>query len=242
MERYFAGNYPGPAFVLFGPAHLAALTALLLLNLLLLRFRGSSELTRRKVRWSLAITLWVAETAWHLWNLLTGQWTVQTMLPLNVCSALIWLTGFMLVFKNHTIYEFAYFLGIGGAIQYLATPDLGIYGFPHFRFFQTFVSHGLLVTCAIYMTVVEGFRPAWKSLVRVIVLANLYMLVIYFVNLALGSDYLMINGKPATSSILDLLPPWPYYILYMEVLGVVTFLLLYLPFAIRDHKPALRAA
>ncbi len=242
MARFFARDYPGPAFALFGPAHLAALAVLVLLNVALMRLRGSPENTRRRVRWSLAITLWVAESAWQLWNLFTGQWTVQTMLPLNVCSALIWLSGLMLLLRNQTIYEFAYFLGIGGGIQYLATPDLGIYGFPHFRFFQTFISHGLLVTCAIYMTVVEGFRPSWKSLLRVFAFANLYMVVIYFVNLRLGSDYLMINAKPATASLLDLLPAWPYYIVYMELLALVTFLLLYLPFIVRDRRMAAHVA
>jgi hypothetical integral membrane protein (TIGR02206 family) len=242
MGWFFARDYAGGAFQLFGAAHLAALAALVLLNLFLLRFKGSPEATRKRVRWILAIILWVAETAWHLWNFFTGQWTVQVLLPLNVCSALIWLSGFMLILKSQTIYEFAYFLGIGGAIQYLATPDLGIYGFPHFRFFQTFTSHGLLVTCAIYMTVVEGFRPTWRSLWRVVIIANIYMVAIFFLNRAIGSDYLFVNAKPATASILDLLPPWPYYILYMEALGLVTFLLLYLPFMIRDRRRALRAA
>ncbi len=242
MGWFFARDYTGGAFQLFGPAHLAALAVLLVLNLVLLRFRGSPEATRTRVRWALAITLWTAETAWHLWNYFTGQWTAQVLLPLNVCSALIWLSGFMLVFKNQTIYEFAYFLGIGGAIQYLATPDLGIYGFPHFRFFQTFTSHGLLVTSAIYMTAVEGFRPTWKSLWRVVIVANIYMVLIFFLNRLIGSDYLFVNAKPATASILDLLPKWPYYILYMEALGLVTFLLLYLPFAIKDRRTVPRLA
>ncbi len=243
LQQFFAGpSYSGPHFQLFGPAHIAALCVLVALNLLLIRFKGSSEETRRKVRWTLALTIWAAEASWHAWNYFTGQWNVQTLLPLNVCSALIWLTGFMLIFKSYTIYEFAYFMGIGGAIQYLATPDLGIYGFPHFRFFQTFISHGLLVTCAIYMTVVEGFRPTWKSMVRVFVIMNIYMVAIFFVNRWLGSDYLFVNGKPATTSLLSLLPPWPYYIAYMEILGIVTFLLLYLPFYVKDRGLALRPA
>ncbi len=244
MSQFFAGpaTWHGPAFQLFGLAHIAALCALVALNLLLLRFKGTPESTRTRVRWTLAIVIWFAEASWHAWNYFTGQWSAQYLLPLNVCSLLIWLTGFMLIFKNQTIYEFAYFLGIGGAIQYLATPDLGIYGFPHFRFFQTFTSHGLLVTCAIYMTVVEGFRPTWKSMLRVIVIANIYMVAIFFLNRAIGSDYLFVNGKPATASILDLLPPWPIYILYMELLGVVTFLLLYLPFFVKDKRLSSRTA
>jgi len=86
------------------------------------------------------------------------------------------------------------------------------------------------------MTVVEGFRPTWKSLLRVAIGINIYMVVIYFVNNAIGSNYLMINSKPETASLLDLLPPWPVYILYMELIGVLNCLLLYLPFVIKDWR------
>jgi uncharacterized membrane protein YwaF len=65
---------------------------------------------------------------------------------------------------------------------------------------------------------------------------NLYVLTIYFVNSAIGSNYLMINHKPDTPSLLDLLPEWPLYILYMELIGVITVLLLYFPFAAKDLR------
>jgi hypothetical integral membrane protein (TIGR02206 family) len=86
------------------------------------------------------------------------------------------------------------------------------------------------------MTVVEGLRPTWKSMLRVFVWMNIYAAIIYFVNGYLGSNYLMINYKPTTPSLLDLLPPWPIYIVYMEVIGVSTMLLLYLPFAVKDWR------
>jgi hypothetical integral membrane protein (TIGR02206 family) len=236
MGQFFAVDYPGPAFQLFGASHLAALAAIVLLNLFLLRFKGSAEATRLAVRWTLALILWANEIAWHLWHILTGTWTVQTMLPLHLCSLLVWTGALMLVTKNHSIYEFCYFLGIGGALQAVITPDLGIYGFPHFRFFQTFISHGLIITAAVYMTAVEGFRPTWKSILRVVLWMNAYIVIVYFVNSAIGSDYLMINAKPATPSLLDLLPPWPYYIPFMELIGILTCLLLYVPFIIRDGR------
>ena len=46
----------------------------------------------------------------------------------------------------------------------------------------------------------------------------------------------MINYKPNTPSLLDLLPDWPIYILYMELIGVISILLLYLPFAAKDLR------
>ena len=234
MENFFAGNYPGPAFEFLGTAHIAALICLALLNLYLVRFRNADEKTKGRLRWTLALILWGNEIGWHYWNYAVGKWTIQTMLPLQVCSILVWLGALMLVTKNYRIYEFMYLMGIGGAVQALATPDLGIYGFPHFRFFQTFISHGLIVTSAVYMTVVEGLRPTWKSILRVALWMNLYMIPVYFLNNAIGSNYLMINHKPETASLLDLLPEWPIYILYMEALGVVTFLILYLPFMFKD--------
>jgi hypothetical integral membrane protein (TIGR02206 family) len=236
MAELFAANYHGQAFQFLGTAHLGALGVLVLLNLFLLRFRNASDATKTTLRWILALILWGNEFAFHYWNYAVGQWTIQTMLPLHLCSVLVWVGALMLVTKSYRIYEFMYFMGIAGAIQALVTPDLGIYGFPHFRFFQTFISHGLIVTSAIYMTVVEGFRPTWRSMVRVFVWMNVYALIVFFINSAIGSNYLMINHKPELPSILDLLPPWPVYILYMELIGVISMLLLYLPFATKDLR------
>ena len=233
-EKFFAGDYPGPAFELFGATHLAALAFLLLLNLYLLRFRNADDKTKRAIRWRLALILLINEIAWHYWNYTVGLWTIQTMLPLQLCSLMVWFGALMLFTKSYRIYQFVYFLGIGAAIQALATPDLGIYGFPHFRFFQTFLSHGLIITTALYMTFVEGFRPTWRSVVRVAIWTNIYVIAIYFLNVTIGSNYLNLIAKPATPSLLDYLPDWPLYILYMELLGIITVLLLYLPFAIRD--------
>ncbi len=236
MSQFFAGNYTGPAFQLFGIAHIGALLFLVVLNLFLIQFKNSSEATKRSIRWTLAIVLWVAEISWHIWNLYWGYWSDQFMLPLNVCSVLIWLSGFMLIFKNRTIYEFAYFLGITACANYLLTPDLGIYGFPHYRFIQIFISHGLVITAAIYMTIVEGFRPTWRSIWKVVLATNIYMLMIFFVNTALGSNYVFLNTKPTVTSLFNILPPWPYYIIFMELIGIACFLLLYLPFLIKDWR------
>ena len=234
MTDFFAANYQGPAFELLGTTHFVALGALVVLNLFLILFRNASDGAKATVRWLLALILIGNEVAWHYWNYVYGTWTIQTMLPLHLCSLLVWTGAFMLMTKNYRVYEFMYFMGIAGAIQALATPGIGIYDFPHFVFFQYFLSHGLIITSAIYMTVVEGFRPTLKSIPRVFIWMNLYALIVYFINIAIGSNYLMINYKPETPSLLDLLPEWPVYILYMELIGVISVLFLYFPFAAKD--------
>lgn len=236
MDQFFAKNFTGGEFAFLGTAHLFALFSIVLLNLYLLRYKNSNEETRRKVRWTIAIVLWINEIGFHLWNAAVGQWNIQTMLPLHVCSVLVWLGGVMLVTKNYNIYEFAYFMGIGGALQALLTPDLGIYGFPHYRFFQTFISHGLIVTSAVYMTTVEGFRPTWKSFKRILIGMNIYLFIVFFINLGIDSNYMFVAHKPETASLLDVLPAWPWYILWLEAIGLLTCLILYVPFIIKDFK------
>ncbi len=237
MEQFFAKDYLGDPFQLFGLPHLVAMSVIALVNVAIICFgRRLSLRWRSIVRYTLAFILIFTETAWHVWNLATGQWTAQRLLPFHLCSVLVWLSAVMLLTKNYCIYEFAYLLGIAGASQAVITPDAGQYGFPHFRFFQVFVSHGSIITGAVFMTVVEGYRPRPKSILRVAVVGNLYMLFVAVVNALIGSNYLFIARKPETASLLDVLPPWPWYILYIEGIGLVAMLLLYLPVAIRDWR------
>jgi hypothetical integral membrane protein (TIGR02206 family) len=236
MGEFFGKDWSGDPFILFNAPHLTALGIILLINLLIIVFRQRFN-PRGKVvlRYTLAVTLVIVEISWHLWNYAIGAWTLQTMLPFHLCSALVWLSAYMLVTKNYRIYEYSYLLGIAGAVQALLTPDAGIYGFPHFRAFQVMMSHGAIITAAITMTFVEGFRPTWASVKRVFIGANLYMIAIFILNQLIGSNYLFIAHKPETASLMDVLPPWPWYILYLEVIGLALCLLLYLPYALRDR-------
>jgi hypothetical integral membrane protein (TIGR02206 family) len=235
IAPYLTTGYHGKPFQLFDSAHLAALSVIVALILLITLTRHKySETTKRRIRNTMAAILIINEISWHLWAYFYGQWNIQTMLPLHLCSVLVWLSAWMLINKSYRIYEFAYLLGIGGALQALLTPDVGIYGYPHYRFFQTFISHGLIVVAAAYMTLAEEMRPTGKSILRVFIFSNLYMLAVYGINTLIGSNYLYVNAKPATASVLDLLPDWPVYILYMEAIGIVTILILYSPFLIKD--------
>ena len=236
MGQFFAKDWTGEPFVIFGPPHTVALILVLLSNLSLMRLRRVSPQARKIFRYALATVLVVNESVWHGWNFSIGRWTLQTMLPLHLCSMLVWVSAFMLFTENYRLYEYIYFFGIGAATQALLTPDAGIYGFPHFRFFQTIISHGSIVAAAVYMTVVEGYRPHWMSLVRVAIAGNVYMAFVGLVNWLLGSNYMFIARKPDTPSLIDVLGPWPWYILSLEAIGAIVFLILYLPFAVRDWR------
>ena len=235
MNQFFTFQFTGAPFVLFSFPHLAALSAIILLNAFFIVRRNAFSIdTRRGIRYAMAAVLILNEIGWHIWNASVGRWTIQEMLPFHLCSILVWAGAYMLVKKDVRIYEFAFLLGIPGALQALLTPDLGIFGFPHYRYFQTFISHGLIVTSALYLTFVEGFRPYPRSIRNIMVWGNAYMLVVSLINWAIGSNYLFTAHKPLTASILDLLPAWPWYILFIELFAFACAFLLYLPFLIKD--------
>ena len=244
MERYFALAYDGTPFQLFGTEHLIALAIIVLFCFSQFYFRKIwSEKDKKIIRWVFAIAIVVNETALHIWSAYWGIWNIQTMLPLHMCSVIIWASAYMLVTKNYTIYELVYFVGLGGAMQAVLTPaDAAAYNFPHFRIMQTFIAHGLLINIAIYMTVVEGFRPTLQSLKRVFIWTNVYMVIIFFVNLAIGSNYLYIAHKPSFPTLIDLLAPWPWYIIELEAIGFAIFFVLYIPFLISDWRAKQRPA
>ncbi|WP_322490241.1 TIGR02206 family membrane protein [Chloroflexus sp.] len=237
MADLFGLYWDGPPFVFFSPPHWFALACVAVAcGWVMGPARSLSAAARRYWRYALAAILAINEFAYNLWFWVHGLWSIQYMLPLHLCTLFTWFSVIMLLTRSYRIFEFTYFMGIGGALQALLTPDIGVYGFPHFRAFQSFISHGGLVLAALTMIALEGYRPTWRSVGRVIIGANLLMAGVGVVNWLLDSNYLFLARKPYTPSLLDVLGPWPIYIVWMEVIGIVTILLLYLPFAVADLR------
>lgn len=237
MDGFFAFDYTGEPFQLFGPKHLVVIAiAAAVILWLFLGWKNPTEEGKRRMRYLLAGILFVGESAWHIWSIAGGTWTLTYHLPLHICSIMVWMSIIMLLTRSYPIFEFAYFIGMAGALQAFLTPEAGQYGLWHFRAVQTVLVHGTLIIIPIYMSLKEGFRPTGKSFLRVAIGVNAYMVVVYFINLALGSNYLFIMHKPETASLLDVLGPWPWYILSMEALGFAIFFLLYLPWLVKDLR------
>lgn len=64
---------------------------------------------------------------------------------------------------------------------------------------------------------------------------NMLVVIIYPINILTGGNYMFLARKPSTASLLDVLGPHPWYLLALEVVAVVLFMLLYLPFAIKKR-------
>ena len=234
MSDFFDSDYNGESFTYFSQTHFAALIILFCVYLMLFAVRKnlSRSAMDKKVRLIIAILLILQELSLNIWRTYNGIWHISTSLPLHLCGIAVVLSALMLVSNNYRLYEINYFWGLGGAIQALLTPDIGLYGFPHFRFFQFFASHGLIVLATLYMTFVAGYRPEHRSVWRVFAITNIYMVFIAGFNMLTGGNYLFICSKPENGSLMDFMGPWPWYILTLEVVGIFSFYLYYSPVAV----------
>lgn len=236
MKAFFAKEFIGETFHTFSHQHFLAL--LIILMIVILMYCNRNNLRQEKVnkifRYTLAALLILQEISLSVWRVSVGLWEIQTSLPLHLCGIAILCSAVMLVRKQYLIYELVYFWGLGGAVQALLTPDITAFNFPHYRFFQFFLSHGLIIVAALFMTFVEQYRPTWKSIGKTLVVTNLYMAAIAVFNALTGANYLFICWKPETGSLLDILGPWPWYILSLEFVAMISFTVYYLPFAMKD--------
>lgn len=219
-------------FHLFSTSHLMAIITIILFTIITsILFRiPQLEKYRKAYRYTFFFIFLIEEIVFKVWNIGIAHSPIKENLQLNLCAITIVLLMIVLVNKNERLYEIAYFWGLAGATQAILTPDIGQYGFPHFRFFQFFLSHGSIVAVIIYLAAVEGLRPKKGSVKRVFLITNAYAAIVFVINYFLGTNYLFISRKLETASALDLLGPWPWYILSLEGVALVLFTLVYSPF------------
>ncbi len=156
------------------------------------------------------------------------------LLPLHICDVLFLVSAYTLWTGSQRSYELTYFWTFAGTSHSLITPDVAV-GFPSFPYFAFFASHGLLLMAALYATLVLRMRPMPGSVLRAFVALNLYALFVGLVNLVLGTNYMFLMEKPEAATLMDYLGPWPWYLLSLELLALVSFCLWYLPFWIGDR-------
>lgn len=150
-------------------------------------------------------------------------------LPLQVCDLATFFCVFALCGRYRWSFELAYFWGLAGTLQAIITPDLDA-NFPQTRFFTFFISHSGVVGAVVYMVLAMKMRPTWGSLWRAYGWILAYALVVGIMDWALGVNYGYLCQKPAHASLMDYMGPWPWYIGSLMGIGLLSFIIYYLPF------------
>lgn len=154
-----------------------------------------------------------------------GRCALHCLSSLVTCR--LYLSAIMLVTKSRKLFVFLFFAGIGSSIQALATPDLGMFSFPHIRYILFFISHGSVFLSCLLMAVIGTYRMGQRSLWVTVLLVNVYGVCIFLIDRWLGANYMYLTKKTGGSSLLDVLGPWPWYIVSAEAITIASFFILY---------------
>ena len=127
----------------------------------------------------------------------------------------------------------------------LITPSIEFgFNFPHYRYFQFFTSHGLIVINFTFILFVMNFQEniRYKHLLNnFFVLAGI-ALVLLPINLLVDGNYMYLLGKPGNGTAFDLFGEWPWYLVNIFFFGIpIFFHLFYIPFFVRDYRRKYRA-
>ncbi|WP_042159748.1 TIGR02206 family membrane protein [Paenibacillus gorillae] len=181
--------------------------------------------TNKAVRCTLAALLVACELSFQSWYVLGGTWGVHA-LPFQLCSMMVLFSAVLLISRNAKLGDVVFFLGILGALQALLTPNLD-YNFPHFRYFHFYAAHIGIIAACLFWAAVERYRPSLKSAVRAYVWLHLLAVPAAITNTATGTtNFMFLARKPDTASLLDLLGPWPWYLLQLELVVIALILIL----------------
>jgi hypothetical integral membrane protein (TIGR02206 family) len=147
------------------------------------------------------------------------QWSV----PLQLTDLATVVTAYALWSQKQWAYALTYYWGLVLSVQALISPALTGRDFPSWQFLGFWSIHLLVVWAAVYLTWGRGMRPTWGSYRLVVAVTLVWMAVTMTFNTITGSNYGFLNRKPATASLLDVLGPWPWYLVVAGVLVLIVW-------------------
>jgi len=172
------------------------------------------------------------------WLSMGDQKSIDHLLPFHLCDIAAITAGFALLTRRPLLCALTYFWGLAATLQALLTPAITV-GFPHWPFVMFFVHHFAVVTAAFYLPMVEGWRPKlplWRGPLEIYGCSVIYLVFAMTANHLLGSNFGFASHPPDNPSLIDHLGPWPLYLISLQVIAVVFFFLLTLPFLRKPNR------
>jgi hypothetical integral membrane protein (TIGR02206 family) len=159
---------------------------------------------------------------------------IDTSVPLQLCDVAEIAAAYALWSQRHWAFALTYYWGLLLSSQALITPDVGTPDegapdFPHHLFITFFTLHVLVVWAGVYLTWGRRMRPRWSDYRLAIIATLAWAAFTLTFNVIAGTNYGYLNRKPPTASLLDVLGPWPVYVLAEVVIVLIVWALMTWP-------------
>jgi hypothetical integral membrane protein (TIGR02206 family) len=167
------------------------------------------------------------ETVDYLNRMTVRELTLVEDLPLQFCHLAQIFSVVLLFFRIPLLFEVTYFWGLVGALQSMLTPDLNAFN-SYLGLFLFFMHHGLLILVILWLVFVSGYRCRPGAVLRTFLFTNFIMVLVAVVDWNTNANYMYLRASPVTDSPF-ISGGWPWYILQIEVIGVVMMTILQFP-------------
>jgi hypothetical integral membrane protein (TIGR02206 family) len=218
-------------FVPYGSSHWGTIGVLIVgaagLIVLGRRYRGAPAVQRRCSRaFALIFAAFLVPVELY-WLLVTPE--IKYSLPLQLCDLAAIAAVWALWSHSRPAFALTYFWGLTLTSQAFLSPNLIGPDFPSLQFLSFFGIHSLVVWAGIYLTWGVGLRPDWRSYWTAVGTTLGWGVAMFTFNSLAGTNYGFLNTKPVVESMLNLLGPWPWYLLSEVVLGAAVWALITWP-------------
>jgi hypothetical integral membrane protein (TIGR02206 family) len=163
---------------------------------------------------------WVAE---YVADAARGAWNVEYDLPLQLTDAVSAAAVLALWRPRALLVEVLYFWSLTASLQAVLTPDLG-QSFPSVYYFAYFSYHVGAIVGACFLVFGCRLYPRPGAPWRVFALTLAFAAVAGAGDLITGGNYMYLRDKPAHNSLLNLMGPWPWYIVSTAALAIAMLL------------------
>lgn len=218
-------------FRAFSSPHLFGLACPLLIGawFVIMGMRATGN-KRRVLNILFVCLLIVVRGSRYIMDVWAGRFDIFDLFSLQICHIDLILLIICLFKPNRALFHFVFLIGIpmGVAVALMPGSIHPAPGLPRAILF--IMSHMLLVVGGVYLAIVEKMEVKLKYVFSILGIGNLLILLIYFINKALGTNFLYVMYAPKGTVIakLDVLFSWPGYVLAMDIIAVSVILLVFI--------------
>jgi hypothetical integral membrane protein (TIGR02206 family) len=196
----------------FSPPHLAALAVLLVAS------GAGIAITRRwPDRATVVLCRLLAAAILAAW---VGEYVADVTDTISVTSAIALWT------RRHALAEIVYLWALSASLQATITPDLA-WNFPSVFYFTYFIYHEGAIVGGLVLVFGCGLYPRPRAWLRTFAATLVVAAAAGAADrLVPGADYMFLAFKPPYGSLLNVLGPWPWYIVSVAAVALAMLLVL----------------
>jgi hypothetical integral membrane protein (TIGR02206 family) len=211
----------------FSPPHLAALAVLLVASgagiAITRRWPDRATVVLCRLLAAAILAAWVGE---YVADVITGIWTVRYDLPLQLTDTISVTSAIALWTRRHALAEIVYLWALSASLQATITPDLA-WNFPSVFYFTYFIYHEGAIVGGLVLVFGCGLYPRPRAWLRTFAATLVVAAAAGAADrLVPGADYMFLAFKPPYGSLLNVLGPWPWYIVSVAAVALAMLLVL----------------